>query len=276
MTAPPDQDLVAFAQLVEALRPWHGQLVVIGGWAHRLHRLLPNATIPSHQPVSTLDADVAFDTKARLVGSIGNALKSAGFREELSAKHEPPVSSYGLGDGSVFYAEFLTPLVGSEHKRGGSLDATETRAGVTAQKLRHLDVLLATPIQLALLPDGLIPVERTAQILVAHPVCFVAQKLLIADRRPREKRSQDVLYVHDTIELFAASLGKLNEHWESSVRSTLPKNAIAELHRVIDTQYGKVTDAIRSASLIPQDRSLIPERLQMRCALGLKRIFGDA
>jgi hypothetical protein len=168
--------------------------------------LIPNATIPSHQPISTLDADVAFDTNTRLVGSIGNALKSAGFHEELSAKHEPPASSYALGDGSSFYAEFLTPLVGG---------------------------------------------------------------------RPPEKRAQDVLYVHDTIELFGASLGRLNEHWESSVRATIRRNAVAEIHRVIDAQYGKVTNAIRGAALIPQDRSLIPERLQMRCALGLKRIFGE-
>ncbi|HEY7393800.1 MAG TPA: GSU2403 family nucleotidyltransferase fold protein [Gemmatimonadaceae bacterium] len=200
---------------------------------------------------------------------------SAGFHEELSAKHEPPASSYALGDGSSFYAEFLTPLVGGGSKRDGSPDATETRAGVTAQKLRHLDVLLTTPIQLALVPEGLIPVERTMEILVAHPVCFVAQKLLIADRRPPEKRAQDVLYVHDTIELLGASLGRLNEHWESSVRATIRRNAVAEVHRVIDAQYGKVTNAIRGAALIPQDRSLIPERLQMRCALGLQRIFGE-
>jgi len=270
-----DQDLVAFARLVEALRPWHGQLVIVGGWAHRLHRMLSNATIPSHQPISTLDADVAFDTKARLVGSIGNALKSAGFHEELSAKHEPPASSYALRDSNAFYAEFLTPLVGSESKRDGSLDATETRAGVTAQKLRYLDVLLTTPIQLALAPEGLIPVQRAAEIFIAHPVCFVAQKLLIADRRLPAKRAQDVLYVHDTIELFGAGLGQLNEHWQS-VRNTIRGNAVAEIHRVIDTQFGKVTDAIRSAALIPQDRSLVPERLQMRCSLGLKRIFGEA
>ncbi|HEY9227134.1 MAG TPA: GSU2403 family nucleotidyltransferase fold protein [Gemmatimonadaceae bacterium] len=274
MTAP-DQDLIAFARLADALRPWHGQLVIVGGWAHRLHRLLPNATIPSHQPIRTLDADVAFGARARLTGNIGDALKSAGFHEELSAKHEPPVSSYALGDHRAFYAEFLTPLLGSGAKRDGSADATEARAGVTAQKLRYLDVLLTTPIQVALAPNGLIPVERTAEILIAHPVCFVAQKLLIADRRQPEKRAQDVLYVHDTIELFGASLRQLNAHWQSSVRSTLHDNAVDQILKAIDTQYGRITDAMRRAASIPQDRSLTPERLQMLCTLGLKRIFGE-
>jgi len=32
------EDFEAFARLVTALRPWLGQLVVVGGWAHRLHR----------------------------------------------------------------------------------------------------------------------------------------------------------------------------------------------------------------------------------------------
>jgi plasmid maintenance system killer protein len=32
-------DLEAFARLVTALRPWLGQLVVVGGWAQRLQAL---------------------------------------------------------------------------------------------------------------------------------------------------------------------------------------------------------------------------------------------
>ena len=37
------EDFEAFARLVTALRPWLGQLVVVGGWAHRLHRFHPRA-----------------------------------------------------------------------------------------------------------------------------------------------------------------------------------------------------------------------------------------
>ena len=97
-------------------------------------------------------------------------------------------------------------------------------AGVTAQKLRYVDLLLTTPIKLTLARNGLIPVEQHAEILVANPLCLIAQKLLIADRRPPEKRAQDVLYVHDTIELFAANLTRLNEHWRASVQRTLHKS----------------------------------------------------
>ena len=37
-------DLEAFAKLVQALDPWRGQLVFIGGWSHRLHTLHPYAS----------------------------------------------------------------------------------------------------------------------------------------------------------------------------------------------------------------------------------------
>jgi hypothetical protein len=42
------EDFVAFARLVDALRPWLGHLVIVGGWAHRLHRFHPLATAPAY------------------------------------------------------------------------------------------------------------------------------------------------------------------------------------------------------------------------------------
>ena len=39
-------DFEAFARLVTALRPWLGQLVVVGGWAHRLYQSHPQAAAP--------------------------------------------------------------------------------------------------------------------------------------------------------------------------------------------------------------------------------------
>lgn len=93
-----DDDLASFARLVDAVRPWHQRLVVVGGWAHRLHRLLPGAVVPAHAPIRTLDADLAFDTRRAIHGDIGGALIAAGFREELATEHQPPVSWYRLGE----------------------------------------------------------------------------------------------------------------------------------------------------------------------------------
>lgn len=134
----------AFGQLVAGLSPWLEQLVFVGGWAFRLYRLHPDAQVPAYRPVVTLDADVAFAEGERLEGSIRARLLEAGFVESLTGNHRPPVSPYTLGDdGSGFYAEFLTPLTGSGRRRSGEPLATVARAGVSAQRLRHLDLAAA-------------------------------------------------------------------------------------------------------------------------------------
>lgn len=143
-------DLDDFERLTSALTPWLEELVIVGGWAHRLHHEHPLAQAPAYAPVRTRDADVAFGTRARLKGTIAKALADAGFREEFSSDETPPVAQYHLGtDDQGFYAEFLTPLVGSGTKRDGGADATEARSGIVAQKLRHLEVLLVAPWSIA-------------------------------------------------------------------------------------------------------------------------------
>lgn len=113
-------DLEAFAKLVQALDPWRGRLVFIGGWSHRLHTLHPCASQLEFQPVFTKDTDLAFHNKVPLEGDIKAALIEKGFKEDLSGEARPPIAHYKLGDDtSGFYAEFLTPLVGSGIKRTG-------------------------------------------------------------------------------------------------------------------------------------------------------------
>jgi hypothetical protein len=52
-------DLDRLSKLVEALDPWLSQVVILGGWAHRLLRYHPLAQAVSHEPLLTLDTDVA-------------------------------------------------------------------------------------------------------------------------------------------------------------------------------------------------------------------------
>lgn len=128
-------DLEAFAKLVQALDPWRGRLVFIGGWSHRLHTLHPCASQLEFQPVFTKDTDLAFHNKVPLEGDIKAALIEKGFKEDLSGEARPPIAHYKLGDDtSGFYAEFLTPLVGSGIKRTGEPDATMLAGGISAQK----------------------------------------------------------------------------------------------------------------------------------------------
>src|SRR5262249_9742544 len=140
------EDLANFARLVEAIRPWLPHLVIVGGWAHRLHWFHPLASSQEYQPLRTRDDDLAFSLNAPLEGDLGDALRQAGFEEELSGEHTPPVTHYHLGEEDAgFYAEFLTVKQGSDVKRDGKPDLTVSKAGITAQKLRHLELLLAEP-----------------------------------------------------------------------------------------------------------------------------------
>ena len=58
-------DAAHLARLLNALRPWLGHLVLVGGWAHRLYRLHELAAKPSYAPVRTRDVDFALSPRAR-------------------------------------------------------------------------------------------------------------------------------------------------------------------------------------------------------------------
>lgn len=268
-------DLASIARLIEALRPWHGDLVIIGGWAHRLYRFHPRAGSPTHQPVQTRDADLAFSLEARLEGDIAAALREANFKEDFRGEHAPPVIQYRLGDEDQgFYAEFLTPLRGSGVKRDGTPDATLARAGVTAQKLRHLELLLMHPWTVRLNATVGVPLTAPAEVRLASPVSFLAQKLLIRKYRDRDKQAQDALYVHDTLELFGSELELLRTEWRERIRPAITTKTADTVERLHREQFGAVSDVIRAATRIPQDRTLTPDRLQAVCSYGLEEIFG--
>jgi len=103
----------SFARLVESLRPWLDQVVIVGGWAHRLYRLHAFAQRLRYEPLATLDADIALPTRFKVTGDeIYQRLASNGFEAEFLGHHKPPAAHYRLIDpGIEFYAEFVAPLV---------------------------------------------------------------------------------------------------------------------------------------------------------------------
>jgi len=269
-------DSEAFARLLTALRPWLGQLVVVGGWAHRLHRVHPRANPPGHLPLRTRDTDLAFSPDEALAGDVRTALTDAGFTEELFGDDSPPAMHYRLGEEDAgFYAEFLTPLFGSEMKRGKS-DATLSKAGITAQKLRYLDLLLVRPWTVRVGPGKEVPFASDVELFVPNPTSFIVQKLLIHSDRPPRKKAQDILYIHDTLELFGGSLGELRRLWVEELRPGMVAKTARRAETTGQELFAEVTDAIREATRIPADRRLTPENVQRACEYGLAEILGRA
>lgn len=88
-----------FARLVEAIEPYLADVVVIGGWAHQLYHLHPDAQPVGYVAVTTLDTDVAVPTSLRVEGRhLRERLMAAGFTEERLGQDNPPATHYRLQD----------------------------------------------------------------------------------------------------------------------------------------------------------------------------------
>ncbi len=265
------QDREAFKRLVAALEPWRDHVVIVGGWAHQLYRLHPEAKELDYPPLSTLDADVAVpailpageqDIRARLMAH--------GFTEEFLGDDHPPATHYRLGgEASGFYAEFLTPLVGSEYDRNDKRKATLEIAGISSSQLRHLELLLFYPWSIDLDSEGF-----TTRIQIANPVSFVAQKVLIHEQRGPEDRAKDILYMRDTLEVFGARFPELQELWRNFLVAKLPSRSAEKISKAADALFGDLSDDIRRAAQISAERALPADAIREACRYGFMQVFG--
>lgn len=272
-------DLADFTKLAVTLEPWRRQIVFVGGWAYRLYRYEPRAYKPEYEAVFTQDADVAYKEHEAFEGDLKEALTGAGFEEKLNGDFTPPAARYTLGDeANGFYAEFLTPLTGSGKKRNKQTrefeeDATEVNGGVIAQKLRYLEVLLRAPWMVSIPATESGIEEEVAGIRIPNPVSFIIQKILIRDRRAADKRPQDVLYIHDALELFGASFHELVPIWKD-LEATLTDKQRKSVSDGVEELFSEVNDTLREAASIPRDRQPDPEDMLKLCQFGFGEIFG--
>lgn len=270
----PEADIEPFAKFVEAIDPWLGEMVLIGGWAHRLYRSDQRARNLDYVPLTTLDGDVAVPAKLKNNEStVRQRLIAAGFTEEFVGEDRPPATHYHYGPTGGFYAEFLTPLVGSEHDRTGRRKATRAVAGVSSQQLRYIEVLMISPWTIELGEVNGYPFKPSKKIRVANPTSFLAQKILIHDERDYKDQAKDLLYIHDTIELFSEHLADLREIYKKDVAPRLHRHRAAELNKAPDLLFGRVNDTIREAALMAPGRRLGAEVLAETARAGLKELF---
>jgi hypothetical protein len=266
-------DIGGFSRLITALDPWLGRVVIVGGWAHRLYHLHPAAQKIYFAPLMTLDADVALpQTLSPEAPTIREALAAHGFQEEFRGDDVPPATLYHLGDSDTgFHAEFLTPLTGSEYTRSGKRKTTTQVAGVNAQQLRFIELLLNDPWDVELSVDQFgLPTPKIVK--VANPMGFLAQKLLIHRKRSAEDQAKDILYIHDTLQIFGARLDDLRIEWVDRFRPGLHRNTAKEVETANEWLFQEVTDVIREAARIAADRRLSPEAVRESCRYGLQQI----
>lgn len=266
--------IAGFSRLITALDPWLGQVVIVGGWAHRLYHLHPAAQKLDFAPLMTLDADVALPLKLPAnTPSLREALVASGFEEEFRGDDQPPATHYHWGDKEQnFYAEFLTPLTGSGYTRSGKRKATAQVAGINSQRLRFLELLLNHPWTVALgVEDFGFAAPKIVRI--ANPAGFLAQKLLIHSKRSAEDQAKDILYVHDTLQVFGARLNDLRDEWISRIRPGLRSQAAKTIETAHEWLFGEITDVTRAAAAIAADRKIGAGALREACRYGLPQIF---
>ncbi len=271
----------AFAKAAGALRPYLTELVVVGGWAHRLFRLHPRATAPSFRPLATDDVDVATPLD---LGSarppIDTLLKAAGFEPEVRGDESPPVARYVLGTAhEAFELEFIADLRGSETKRRGR-DATALLAGISAQKLRHVEVLLMNPWTVHLdasvgyaVPGG--PVD----LRIPNPTAYLFQKVVTLPRRVLGgKQGKDVLYVFDTLHLFASSFDVLGDCWRT-LSPTLTGKVQRQFAELRARLFAADADGVVAAAAIARGTGRpsppTPTVIAATCRAGFDAVFGS-
>jgi len=203
---------------------------------------------------------------------IRSRLLAHGFFEEFFGEDHPPATHYHLGgDTSGFYAEFLSPLVGGELDRAKGRKATAQIAGIASQRLRFIELLLDHPWSVDFHSGGF-----TASIHIANPVSFIAQKILIHKKRERVDKAKDILYMHDTLQVFGARLPALHELWLTTVAPKLQPGSQRKVQTAPKVLFSDVNDDVRGAAEIAAERALSPEGIRAACHYGLAKVFGNS
>lgn len=202
--------------VLRAFHPYLDTLVLIGGFAVRLYELHPRATAIEMRVLRTLDADFATPPAipTRPGGTLMELAEAAGFCRDLRGEYAPPVMKLvprGFAD-EQYTVEFLTPLTGRSADRAGSpLVTAAIQAGLTAQRLRYLDLLQIDPWRISVGKlAGAGEINPPIDVRVPHPGFFIVQKILIADRRdPETERPKDMAYIYQVVNLLSRELPAL-------------------------------------------------------------------
>ncbi len=147
---------------------------------------------------------------------------------------------------------------------------------MSSQLLRYIEILLISPWKVELGEENGYAFSPRRTVQIANPASFLAQKILIHQQRGYKDKAKDLLYMHDTIEVFSETLDELQKLFRNDVAPKLHRRRVAELETAAARLFGTIEDTVREATLIAADRKLSPERLAETSLAGLKDIFDSA
>jgi hypothetical protein len=196
------EEMEFFYRVLSAIRLNLKDFVLVGGFASYLYQFHERAKPTDLPSLLTYDIDLASAEKIPVRGgkSVHQSLSEIGLEEEFTGNCVPPLVKYFPKDKKPFmYVEFLTPLRGSETKRGVPDITQNIQPDLSAQKLRFLDLLLKHPWEINTRSVPAFNKYRKLVVKIPHPGMFIMQKILISERRTGKSRPKDFAYIYQTL-----------------------------------------------------------------------------
>lgn len=184
---------------MKTLRPYLNDLVLCGAWAWYLYRrcLAPGRWIPAD---FTRDLDCIGRERLPVRGALLlDLLEDGDFEWVPRGAETPPVAHFAWPgrDRAEVEIEFLVPARGDGARR-----IVELQPNLTAQALRHLEILTDEPLEIVIDDRSTLAAELEFRGSVRVPRVghFAIQKALIHDRRNRAEQVKDLFYVFELID----------------------------------------------------------------------------
>lgn len=207
-----DEDFYkAFRKLLEALRSYNKEIVVIGGLANALYEYHDLGKKSPLDTIATKDLDVLVSKKVTVIDEkIVKKLEEEGFKIEPVAANDKVITKFRYED-SNFEIEFLCPKYGADPLRGKDQMVTEVQEGLTAQPLRYLDLALFNTWSVS---SELIPslAGMNLDIQIPSAGAYLIQKFIIRNDVNRIRYNQkDAFYTYELLLKFTDNLQSVAE-----------------------------------------------------------------
>jgi hypothetical protein len=215
MTIP--EEIEFFYRVLSAIRFNLKDFVLVGGFASYLYQFHEWAEPTGLSSLLTYDIDLASAEKISVRGgkSVHQSLSEIGLEEEFTGNCTPPLVKYFPKDRKPsMYVEFLTPLRGSETKRGVPDITQNIQPDLSAQKLRFLDLLLKNPWEINTTSVPALNKYRKLVVKIPHPAMFIMQKILISERRTGKSRPKDFAYIYQILSYLREDLDVIAKEYK--------------------------------------------------------------
>lgn len=262
--------------VIRALEPVLPSAIVIGGWAHHLHHEHPFARPRSEEALQTLDLDVALGAEASRATDLNlmERFSSAGFEYEHTGSEFVESGHFRSLADRTFTVQLLTARRGSGTRRDGTPIRSLRVGGTPVEVLRGLDLLEADPWR----ARWQSATGGTYEVAVCHPTAFLLGKLLLTrtQSRPSRRRAKDLLYVADTLALFAGNWEHLLREAPSLPARVRPK-LWADLQVAREESLRPTSDELQFAlRMAPESAGTRPQAASdfaEFCRSGLEPVF---